>query len=579
MCRGEKPIYYTITFRNQYWKRGDSVDRKMIRVTIGGEEREYPCGTAYADIVKDYEGTTDFPVILVTVDGKLRELHKRVKKDCTVGFVTTKDNIGHKAYGRSASLILLKAIRDVAGQKCMDTVVIHYSIGSGYYFTMEGFEGLNEEFLGRVKARMQEIVDACTPILKRSVGTDEAIALFHRQHMYDKERLFRYRRVSRVNLYSIDDYEDYFYGFMAHHAGYIKYFDLKLYDTGFVLELPEQSRPDVVPPFCPEEKIFRVQKESDEWIGKMDISYVGDLNDRITRDGIGNILLIQEALQEAKISNIAHQIVEEGNKKFVMIAGPSSSGKTTFSHRLSIQLTAHGMKPHPIAVDNYFVNRVDTPLDENGEKNYECLEAIDVKQFNEDMLALLKGEKVELPVYNFKTGMREYRGDFLKLGEEDILVIEGIHGLNDQLSYALPKESKFKIYISALTQLNIDKHNRIPTTDGRLIRRIVRDARTRGISAKETIARWPSVRRGEEENIFPFQEEADVMFNSALVYELACLKLYAEPLLFGIEKTDPEYVEAKRLLKFFDYFVAVPSESIPQNSILREFLGGSCFHV
>ena len=311
----------------------------------------------------------------------------------------------------------------------------------------------------------------------------------------------------------------------------------------------------------------------------MDISYVGDLNDRITSEGVRNILLVQEALQEAKISRIAQQIVEDGSKKFIMIAGPSSSGKTSFSHRLSIQLTAHGMKPHPIAVDNYFKNREDTPLDEYGERNYECLEALDVEKFNEDMLALLRGERIELSVFNFVTGHREYRGDFLKLGKEDVLVIEGIHGLNDKLSHSLPKESKFKIYISALTQLNIDKHNRIPTTDGRLIRRIVRDARTRGTSAKDTIARWPSVRRGEEANIFPYQEEADVMFNSALVYELACLKLYAEPLLFGIGKDEPEYIEAKRLLKFFDYFVAVPSDDIPRNSLLREFVGGSCFDV
>ncbi len=515
----------------------------------------------------------------MTVNGKLRELHKRLKADCTVSFVTTRDNIGHKTYKRSACLILLKAIYDVAGKENIEKVVIHYSIGSGYYFTMEGNTVLNQAFLDQVKARMREIVEAQTPILKRSVGTEEAIAIFHKYGMYDKEKLFRYRRVSRVNLYSIGNFEDYFYGFMAHHAGYIKYFDLKLYDDGFVLELPEHSDPTVIPPFCPEEKIFRVQKESQDWGRKMDISCVGELNDRITKEGVSSILLVQEALQEAKISRIAEQIVEAGNKKFVMIAGPSSSGKTTFSHRLSIQLSAHGMKPHPIAVDNYFVNRQDTPLDEYGEKNYECLEAIDVEQFNRDMLALLDGERVELPVYNFKTGMREYRGDYLQLGKDDILVIEGIHGLNDQLSYALPKESKFKIYISALTQLNVDEHNRIPTTDGRLIRRIVRDARTRGTSAKDTIARWPSVRRGEEQNIFPFQEEADIMFNSALAYELACLKLYAEPLLFGIDKSEPEYVEAKRLLKFFDYFVAVPSEEVPQNSILREFVGGSCFDV
>lgn len=262
-----------------------------------------------------------------------------------------------------------------------------------------------------------------------------------------------------------------------------------------------------------------------------------------------------------------------------MIAGPSSSGKTTFSHRLSIQLAAHGMKPHPIAVDNYFVNREDTPRDENGNYNYECLEAIDVELFNRDMNALLKGERVELPRFNFKLGKREYKGDFLQMQPNDILVIEGIHGLNDRLSYSLPTESKFKIYISALTQLNIDEHNRIPTTDGRLIRRIVRDNRTRGTSAKATIAMWPSVRRGEDENIFPYQEQADAMFNSALLYELAVLKLYAEPVLFQIGSDEPEYQEAKRLLKFLDYFVGIPSEDIPKNSILREFVGGSCFDV
>lgn len=476
-------------------------------------------------------------------------------------------------------MILLKAIYDIAGKEQVDNVVIHYSVGSGYYFTMKGSKIPDQKFLDQVKARMHEIVEAKLPIEKRTVSTDEAIALFHKHRMYDKEQLFRYRRVSRVNLYRIDTFEDYFYGYMANHTGYIRYFDLKPYDEGFVLELPEREKPDVIPPFLPEEKIFRVQKESQEWVEKLNISCVGDLNDRITKEGIRNILLVQEALQEAKISNIARKICETGNKKFVMIAGPSSSGKTTFSHRLSIQLTAHGMKPHPIAVDNYFVNREHTPLDEYGEKDYECLQAIDVEQFNQDMLALLRGDRVELPVYNFKTGQREYRGDFLQLGKEDVLVIEGIHCLNDKLSYALPVENKFKIYISALTQLNVDEHNRIPTTDGRLIRRIVRDARTRGISAKDTIARWPSVRRGEEANIFPFQEQADVMFNSALVYELACLKLYAEPLLFGIDKKEPEYIEAKRLLKFFDYFVAVPSEDVPHNSILREFVGGSCFDV
>ena len=555
------------------------MDQGMVNVTIDGKDEEYAIGTTFREIADEYQECMDAPIILVMVNGKLRELQKKVSSDCELKFITIKDHVGFETYKRTVCLVLLRAIYDVAGRENVDKVTIHYSVGNGYYFTMTGKEVLDQGFLDQVKVQMHKLADERTPIGKRSVNTDDAVALFHHHRMYDKEKLFRFRRVSKVNIYNIGYYDDYFYGYMADHAGYVQHFDLKLYDEGFVLELPERKNPSVIPPFHPESKIFQVQKESQEWAEKMDISYVGDLNDRITKEGISNILLVQEALQEAKISDIAQRIVSEGNKKFIMIAGPSSSGKTSFSHRLSIQLTAHGMKPHPIGVDNYFKNREETPLDEYGEKNYECLEAIDVEQFNKDMLALLRGERVELPAFNFKTGIREYKGDFLQLGPEDVLVIEGIHGLNDKLSYALPAESKFKIYISALTQLNIDEHNRIPTTDGRLIRRIVRDARTRGTSAKDTIARWPSVRRGEEANIFPYQEQADVMFNSALVYELACLKVYAEPLLFGIDKSEPEYLEAKRLLNFFDYFISVPSEDIPHNSLLREFVGGSCFDV
>ena len=550
-----------------------------VKLTINGETREFPMGITYKEVVKEYEKTSPAPVILVIAGGKICELHKKAERDGEVLLVTTKDSIGNKTYKRTACLVLLKAIYDLAGKEKVDKVVLHYSVGSGFYFTMAGEQKLDQAFLDQVKKRMTELVEQKIPVKKRSVGTDEAIALFHHHRMYDKEKLFRYRRVSRVNIYSIENFEDYYYGAMAYDTGYVPYFDLQLYDEGFVLILPDAKAPDVLPEFQPQEKIFQVQKDSEEWGRKLEISTVGELNDQIVSQGIQKILLMQEAIQESGIARIAEQIVEAGNKKFVMIAGPSSSGKTTFSHRLSIQLAAHGMKPHPIAVDNYFVNREHTPLDEFGEKDYECLEAIDVEQFNKDMLALLNGERIELPVFNFKTGQREYKGDFLQLGPEDVLVIEGIHGLNDKLSYALPAESKFKIYISALTQLNIDEHNRIPTTDGRLLRRIVRDARTRGTSAKDTIARWPSVRRGEEANIFPYQEQADVMFNSALVYELACLKVYAEPLLFGIDKSEPEYLEAKRLLKFLDYFISVPSEDIPHNSLLREFVGGSCFDV
>lgn len=555
------------------------MNQRMISVTILGKTREYPYGTSYGEIVEEYKDSTRYPIVLVIKDGKLCELHKKLKKDGVLEFITTGDEIGHQTYKRSASLLLLKAIYHVAGHKNIKKVTLHYSVDAGYYYTIDGNVEITEAFLAQVKTYMLELAEKKIPIRKRSVGTNEAIEFFHEHGMYDKEKLFRFRRVSRVNIYSLDGFEDYFYGFMVNHTGYLKHFELYPYDNGLVLQLPTQANPSEVPPFCPRPKIFRIQKESERWGETMQADTVGALNEQIVKKGASQLLLIAEALQESKISQIARIIAENKDKKFVMIAGPSSSGKTTFSHRLSIQLSAHGLRPHPIAVDNYFVNRPDTPLDENGNYNFECLEAIDVKQFNEDMVRLLKGEEVELPYFNFKTGQREYRGDYLKLGKEDVLVIEGIHCLNDKLSSSLPTESKFKIYISALTQLNIDEHNRIPTTDGRLIRRIVRDARTRGASAKQTIAMWNSVRRGEEENIFPYQESADVMFNSALIYELAVLKLYAEPLLFSIEPGEPEYNEAKRLLKFLDYFLGIPGESIPSNSILREFIGGGCFDV
>ena len=550
-----------------------------VKLTINGETREFPMGITYKEVVKEYEKTSPAPVILVIAGGKICELHKKAERDGEVRLVTTKDSIGNKTYKRTACLVLLKAIYDLAGKEKVDKVVLHYSVGSGFYFTMAGEQKLDQAFLDQVKKRMTELVEQKIPVKKRSVGTDEAIALFHHHRMYDKEKLFRYRRVSRVNIYSIENFEDYFYGAMAYDTGYVPYFDLKLYDEGFVLILPDAKAPDVLPEFQPQEKIFQVQKDSEEWGRKLEISTVGELNDQIVSQGIQKILLMQEAIQESGIARIAEQIVKAGNKKFVMIAGPSSSGKTTFSHRLSIQLAAHGMKPHPIAVDNYFVNREHTPLDEFGEKDYECLEAIDVEKFNQDMSDLLAGKRVEMPRFNFKTGLREYKGDYLQLGPEDILVIEGIHGLNDRLSHSLPLKSKYKIYISALTSLNVDDHNRIATTDSRLIRRMVRDARTRGASATHTLRMWSSVRRGEEENIFPFQESADAMFNSALIYELAVLKQFAEPLLYSVRKDQPEYFEAKRLLKFLEYFLGVSSENLPNNSIVREFVGGSCFRV
>ena len=550
----------------------------MAQVKIHGITKEYPEGTTWMEVVREHQKGYEYDILLVRVNGKLQELHKQVK-DCELSFVTARDKPGMSAYQRSASLMMLKAFYSVAGAGNVEKLMIDFSIGRGFFVEARGNFVLNQEFLDAVKAKMREYVERKIPIMKRSVSTDDAIELFEKLGMYDKARLFRYRMVSRVNIYSIDGFEDYYYGYMVQNTGYIKHFDLIPYHYGFVMVMPDRKTPDVLHRFTPSDKLFATLSESTEWGRRMDLETVGALNDRIAKGDMSHLILIQEALQEKKIAEIAAQIAARKNARFVMIAGPSSSGKTTFSHRLSVQLEAIGLKPHPIAVDNYFVNRVDSPRDEHGNYNYEILECLDVELFNRDMTGLLEGKRVELPYYNFKKGVREYKGNFLQLGEGDILVIEGIHCLNDRLSYTLPADSKFKIYISALTQLNIDEHNRIPTTDGRLLRRMVRDARTRGSSARETIRMWPSVRRGEEENIFPFQEEADAMFNSALVYELAVLKQYAQPLLFAIPRDSEEWLEAKRLLKFLDYFIGVSSEDIPKNSILREFIGGSCLNV
>ncbi len=552
---------------------------EIYNVLIGDVERQYADGTTLTQIAKNFKDEYDAQIVLAIKDGKLTELFKSITGPCKIEFITTKSSPGIETYKRSATLIMMKAFYDVAGEENIDKIKVEYSISKGYYCTLKGKTKITENLLRDVKAQMDKIVAEDAPINKRTIGVDSAKALFNRHKMYDKEKLFRFRRASKVNIYSLKGFEDYYYGYMVPSTGFIKYFDLYSYDEGFVLQLPTKENPDVLEEFKPQEKLFNVLKQSSIWGEMLNIANVGALNEQISKGKMNEIILVQEALQEKKIAEIATEIARNKSKKFVMIAGPSSSGKTTFSHRLSIQLRANGLTPHPIGVDDYFVERENTPRDEDGNYNYEVLEALDVELFNENMTDLEKGKEVAMPTYNFITGKREYNGKTLKLGNDDILVIEGIHGLNDRLSYALDKESKYKIYISALTQLNVDEHNRIPTTDGRLIRRIVRDARTRGTSAKDTIARWQSVRNGEEHNIFPYQEQADVMFNSALIYELAVLKQYAEPLLFDIPNDIPEYLEAKRLLKFLDYFLGVDSRNIPNNSLLREFIGGSCFNV
>ena len=550
----------------------------MRQIIVEGQTLDVKDGTTYPELAKNFQKKFDHDIVLVLENNKMRELFRKVKDGATVTFLTTGQIDGYNTYRRSATLLLLKAIYDVEGMEAVRGMKVEFSVSEGYYVSSKKMP-VDQETLGRIGMRMKELVNENLPIEKHSIPVEEAIEHFTEHGMIDKARLFRFRRSSSVNVYLLDNFEDYYYGYMVPSTGYLKYFKLIPYDEGFVLEFPPRKTPETFGPFKEQHKVFQTLKSSTKWGEILDVGTVGALNEQISAGNIGNIILAQEAIMEKELGNIAEQIAALPDKKLIMIAGPSSSGKTTFSHRLSIQLMAHGLKPHPIAVDNYFVERVDTPKDENGQYNFECLEAMDIELFNQQMSALLRGEEVYMPTFNFITGTKEYKGNSLKLGPEDVLVIEGIHCLNDALSYSLPAENKFKIYVSALTQMNIDEHNRIPTTDGRLLRRMVRDARTRGASAQKTISMWPSVRRGEDENIFPYQESADVVFNSALIYELSVLKQYAEPLLFGIKPEEPEYLEAKRLLKFLNYFQGIDSNMIPGNSILREFIGGSFFNV
>ncbi len=551
----------------------------MVTIKINGKDRFYEDGVQYELIAEQYQNECTSQIALVEINGKIQELMKRVSRDCELKFITYENDIGHKTYVRSAIMLMMKAIKDVAGMEMAVNTKVEFTIGPGYYCAFRGGMKMDAATIEKVKDRMGELADMDLLVTKKSYPAEEAVTLFRELGMKDKVSLFRYRRSSNINVYCMGDYYDYYYGYMLFSTGYIRCFDLFPYEDGMILLLPEKEDPEKLPTFVPKKKLFQTLMMTSDWNREMGIDTVGDLNDQICQGNISDMILVQEALQERRIGEIARDIARREGVKFVMIAGPSSSGKTSFSHRLSIQLRTYGLKPHPIGLDNYYLNHDKTPLDDEGKPDYECLEALDVEQFNTDMSRLLQGESVELPSFNFKTGKREYRGKITTLGPDDILVIEGIHGLNEKMSYTLPAESKFKIYISALTCLNVDEHNRIPTTDGRLLRRMVRDARTRGTTADKTIAMWPSVRRGEEKYIFPFQEDADAMFNSAMTYELAVIKQYAEPLLFNIRKGEPGYHEAKRRRKFLEYFLGVSSEELPKNSLCREFVGGSCFDV
>ena len=552
-------------------------NEKLLNVIVDGEVYTYPHGTPYQKIAADFQEEYPYEVLLVNRDGKLLELHKTLDRDCSLKMITAEEKPGMQTYERSAAFLMLKAFHDVAGAENVERISVEYSISHALFIRAKGSFVLDAALLERVEARMREMAAQALPIQKRSIGTDDAVEFFQKTHMLDKARLLSYRINSHVNIYTLDGFTDYFYGYMVPDTSYLKCFALELFEDGFVLRLPDQKAPDRLGDFRPSMKVFRELHDATLRSEGLCISTVGEMNDVISEGKATQMILAQEAMMEKKIGDIAEEISRRRGVRFVMIAGPSSSGKTTFSHRLSTQLVACGMRPHAIATDNYFKNRSETPRDKNGQYDFECLGAMDIEQFNTDMVRLLNGETVEIPQFNFKKGVREYNGDYLTLGEQDVLVIEGIHCLNDQFSHSLPKESKYKIYISCLTTLNIDDHNRIPTTDARLLRRIERDARTRGYSAQATIRMWPSVRKGEENNIFPYQDSADMIFNSALLYETALLKPYVEPLLFGVPKDCEEYIEAKRLLKFLNYFLPLPADDVPKTSLMREFVGGGCY--
>ena len=550
----------------------------MIKATVNQSIYEVKEGTTLSDLAKQVQLPQEPIILLAYMDGKLRELFTPMTKDCHVRFVTLKEQAGYMAYKRTATLMFLKACEDLLGTGATTKIALDYSIGNSIFCDFLEDRVIDEAFARSIQKRMEELAKANLPITKRSLDTDQAAKYFDRIGFKGKKELFQFRRESKMNIYSLDGYDNYFYGYMAPSTGYISAFLVSAYQHGVVLQIPKRKQTEEIVPFTPQPKLFHVMQRSREWTKTMGVDTVGALNDEITHGNINHLILLQEGLQEKLLADIADEIVSK-NKRIILIAGPSSSGKTTFSHRLSIQLQIAGLTPHPVSMDAYFLDRALSPRDENGNYNFETIASLDVDLLTKHINQLLDGEEIDVPSYNFITGKREYHGHKLKIGEKDVLVMEGIHGLNGTLTNEIPEDAKYRIYVSALNQINLDEHNRIPSSDGRLLRRIVRDAMTRGNDARETISRWDSVRKGEEDNIFPYQEEADVMFNSAQIYEIAVLKQYAEPLLFAVPRDCPEYQEAKRLLKFLEYFLNIPSEAIPKTSLLREFIGGSCFEV
>ncbi|MCX7682966.1 MAG: nucleoside kinase [Anaerolineae bacterium] len=538
-----------------------------------GRVFEAPIGTPIEEYVRAALGESAVPVIAALLDGNLRELTYPVQTDASIVPIYLSDSDGVRIYRRSLAFLLVAAARELFPEA--QVYVDHTMPFGGFFCQIRGRQPFSLEELARLEARMRELVAADLPITREEVPLDAAIEMFRARGEMEKVRLLNWRRKDYLTLYRLGDLRDYFHGYMVPSTGYLQYFALRPWPPGFVLQYPRRHRPTELLPVHDYPQLTAVFREYGEWLRLLGVESVSDLNDAIANGRIQELILVSEALHEQRIAYISEQIAHHPHRiRVVLIAGPSAAGKTTFSKRLSIQLLAHGMRPFPLEMDDYFVERQYTPRDEYGDYDFEALEALDLPLFNQHLLALMRGEEVQLPRFDFKTGLRSI-GKTVRLTPEHVIIVEGIHALNPRLAASIPHECIFRIYVSDLTQLNIDRHNRVPTTDTRLIRRIMRDATYRGYSAEETLNRWESVRRGEKRYIFPYQEHADVMFNSALVYELAVLKPLVEPLLLQVEPSSPRRVEAKRLLSFLRWFESCPPDVVPDNSILREFIGGS----
>lgn len=549
--------------------------KQMIQVFCKNSNsyKEFPLGTMLIDIYKAFDFESTYEIISAKVNNRSEGLNFRVFDNKDVEFLTMEDPSGRRTYVRSLCFVLCKAVYDLFPE---GKILIEHAISNGYFCRLKIGRETTQDDVARIKQQMQSIIDANRNFHRLQCHTSDAIRMFADRGMDDKARLLETSGKLYTYYYTLDDYADYFYGNLVPNTSYLKWYDLITYDGGILLRVPNSDEPAKLKPVTTQGKILDVFREFIQWNEIMRLNNVGDFNIACNTGHATDLINVAEALQEKKIAQIADTIKESG-VKMVLISGPSSSGKTTFSKRLSVQLMACGLKPYPISLDNYFVNRVDTPRDVKGDYDYESLYSLDLKLFNSQLQDLLTGKEVILPRYNFVLGEKEYKGDKLRIDDKTILVLEGNHALNPDLTSQVPNENKFRIYVSALTSMSLDDHNWIPTTDNRLLRRIIRDFNYRGYTARDTIARWPDVRAGEDKWIFPFQENADVMFNSSMLFEFAVMRHHAEPILRQVPENCPEYAEAIRLLNFLSYFTPIQDNEIPPTSLMREFMGGSSF--